>query len=231
MERFEIAMESICIIPAKGYSRRLPRKNMLSLGGVPMVVRSVRSALDAERFSLVAVSSDDNEILEVSEKAGAIGLLRDSKLCDDDIRAKDVVRHHLKAMDHNFEIVCMLMNTNPFRTDRHVREAFDLMIHSGSVSLVSVCEYTFNPGLAMRIENNRLRPYVGKELTWEREDKLPKGYHLNGAIFMSRYGEFMKERTFLTKDTEPYVMDAESSLDIDSLVDLQFAETYLNMAQ
>jgi CMP-N,N'-diacetyllegionaminic acid synthase len=222
-------MKSICIIPAKGYSRRLPRKNVLPIGGVPMVVRSVRSAIDSERFSLVAVSSDDMEILNLSEKAGAIGLLRDAKLCGDDVRAKDVVYEHLKQMDQKFEIICMLMNTNPFRTKKHVQEAFDLMVCSGAGSLVSVCEYTFNPGLAMRIENNRLHPYVGGDLTWEREDKFPKGYHLNGAIFMADYEIFMKNQTFLGANTIPYVMDAISSIDIDTFEDLRLAEAYMTL--
>lgn len=220
-------MEAACIIPAKGRSTRLPGKNLLPLGGVPMVVRSVRSALDAGRFSFVGVSSDDADILALAEQAGATPLPRAPELCGDTVRAKDVVHAHLAELGRPFDIVALLMNTNPLRTADHVREAFDLLVSSGARNLVSVREFEFCPGMAMRIEDGRLKPYAGGELDWVREDAYPTGYHMNGAIFMSRYEDFMRTRTFLDADTVPYVMDARSSMDVDTPDDLCVAQAFL----
>ncbi|WP_461208450.1 acylneuraminate cytidylyltransferase family protein [Desulfocurvus sp. DL9XJH121] len=224
-------MASACIIPAKGRSRRLPGKNALPVGGVPMVVRSVRGAVDSGRFDYVAVSSDDEAILALAREAGAETLRRGPELCADDVRAKDVVREHLRALGREFEYVALLMNTNPFRTANHVREAFDLMVARKVRTLVGVCAFEFCPGLAMRIEDGLLRPYRGQGMEWLREEDFPQGYRLNGAMFMGCYDHFMATGTFLDSETVPYVMDRMSSWDIDTPEDYRLAEAYLRMEQ
>jgi len=179
--------------------------------GVPMVVRSVRSACDSGRFDFVGVSSDDQTILTLAEGAGAVPLQRDAALCGDDVRAKDVVWEHLREMDRRFDYVALFMNTNPFRTAEHAREAFDLIVARGARTLVSVNEFENSPGLAMKIQKGRLRHYYNKNMDWLRESEFPVGYCLNGAIFIGQYDYFMENRTFLEDGTVPYIMDRMGS--------------------
>ncbi len=220
-------MTNICFIPAKGNSRRLPRKNILTVGGKPLVVRAVESALESGCFDKIYVSSNDKEILEVAEKAGAVGLQRSQDLCKDDIRAKDVMQFQLSGLREKYNYVTLLMPSNPLRTARHIKEAWTLLIDKKALSLVSVTEFGMNPGVAVIIRNGKLAPFYGKELDWVREDEYPKGYYLNGAIYMANYDLFMEKATFLGNNTVPYIMDRVSSIDVDDPEDLRLAEFYL----
>lgn len=221
-------MNSICFIPAKGNSRRLPRKNVQTVGGKPLVTRAIEGALGAGCFKKICVTSNDEEVLSIAEKAGAESLHRGEDLCRDDIRAKDVVRAHLSEMDETFDCVTMLMPTNPFRTSQHIREAHEIFKEKGGLTLVSVVEYEFNPAMAMIIdEDGSLKALYGEKLNWIREDELPKCYHLNGAIFMADYDFFMNKSTFIDSEIIPYEMDFICSIDVDTQEDLRLAEFYL----
>lgn len=223
-------MRGACIIPAKGNSRRLPRKNALALGGRPLVCRAVDSALGAQRFGFVAVSSNDPEILALAEAAGAAPLVRDQALCGDQVRAKDVVHAHLAALGREFDYVAMLMPTTPFRTADHVREAVDIFVASGRPCLASVCEYDFHPALALAVEQGALQPFFGGGLAWEREEGLRPAFHLNGAVYLARWAFFMAERTFVAADAAAYVMDRLASLDVDTPEDFRLAQMALGLA-
>lgn len=220
-------MAALCIIPAKGYSRRLPNKNVLELDGLTLIARSVRSAIESQCFRTIAVSSDDDSILDIAASEGAVPLKRPVTLCGDDIRAKDVVLYHLGKINTTINIVAMLMNTNPFRTGRHIREAFSILKDCKADSVASVCEYEFSPALAYNINRGRLESYFGGETKWARENEFPIAYHLNGAIFLARRETLLKTETFVDSRTVPYVMDRVSSLDIDTEEDYKLAEAWL----
>ncbi len=217
-------MKGACIIPAKGNSRRLPRKNALPLGGRPLVCRAVDSALEAQRFEFVAVSSNDEEILTLAKAAGAEPLVRDQALCGDQVRAKDVVHAHLIALGREFDYVAMLMPTTPLRTSAHVREAVDLFVASGRPCLASVCEYDFHPALALTVEEGTVQPYFGGVMAWEREETHRPAFHLNGAVYLASYTFFMAARTFVAADTAVYFMDRLASLDVDTPEDFRLVE-------
>lgn len=224
-------MKGVCIIPAKGNSRRLPRKNALPLAGRPMVCRAVDAALGSQRFDLVAVSSNDPEILDLAREAGAQALPRDEALCADDVRAKDVVLAHLREMDRTFDFVALCMATTPLRTAEHVRGAVDAFLASGRDTLASVCEYEFSPALALAVADGALTPYFGGDLAWTREEAHAPAWHLNGAIYLARYAFFMREATFVADGCAAFPMGRLESLDVDTPEDFRLAEACLRMRE
>ncbi len=218
-------MNNICFIPTKGNSRRLPRKNILSVGGKPLVVRAVESALDSGCFNRVCVSSNDKEILKCARNAGAEAIERSEKLCVEGVTAQDVVWFHLNEMRQKFDFICMLMPTTPLRNAQHIKDAFKLILDKKTLNLVSVCEYEESLGVAMRIRKGKLEPYLDqKNKLNKKKNRYPKGYHFNGAVYISQYNYFMKNATFCDKNTLPYIMDRISSVDVNTIEDLRIAE-------
>ena len=135
-------MNNICFIPAKGNSQRLPRKNHQTVGGKELVLRAVEGAIESNCFKKIIVSSDDDEILNLSRAAGVTALLRTSELCTEDVKAKDVLKEHLNE-DKSYDSVTMLMPTCPLRTGQHIKEAHDKFNISSAKTLVSVKEFEF----------------------------------------------------------------------------------------
>ncbi len=219
-------MNNICFIPAKGNSKRLPQKNFLSICGKPMVVRAVEAAIESRCFNEIYVSSNDKEILRVAVEEGASILHREEELCADNIKAKDVLLFHLKEIGKKYDNVALLMPTTPLRTARHVQEAYDLFLMKQATTLVSVCEFKFNPGLANIIYDEKLKPYFGEERWNKRKDEFPKGYHLNGAIYLAKFDFFMQKATFLDNNTVPYIMERVNSVDVDTKEDLEIAKAF-----
>lgn len=220
-------MNNICFIPAKGYSRRLPKKNLQLIGGKTLIARAVESSISSQCFSKIIVSSNDDEILDIAVKFGVTAIRRPDNLCADDIRAKDVLKYHLDNMQEEYDSVAMLMPSNPLRNEIHIKEAYQIYNSSSVNTLISVVEYDFNPSMAMSINTNGiLKPFNTEVFKWQRENQFPKYYHFNGAIFIAAYGYFMKNITFLDDSTMAYVMDKYSSIDIDTEDDLKLAEYY-----
>jgi CMP-N,N'-diacetyllegionaminic acid synthase len=220
---------NLCFIPAKGFSRRLPGKNKKLLHGKPLFLYTLEAALNSNCFSSVIVSSDDVEILEIANATGAIGLRRDTRLCKDEIRAKDVVWDYLSNTKKHFEYIGLLMPTTPLRDFADIKSAFEKLKDTNCDSLVSICEYNFNPSMAMKIEKNCVASYFDDELKWEREDLYKTAYHLNGGIYLAKYNFFMKQRTFIGENTIGFVMERDKSIDVDTLSDFKIAECMMSI--
>jgi CMP-N,N'-diacetyllegionaminic acid synthase len=218
-------MNNICFIPAKGNSRRLPRKNLQTVGGKELVLRAIEGAVESGCFEKIIVSSNDDGILELAKSAGVTPLFRKNDLCAEDIRAKDVLRKHL-IEEEIYDSVTMLMPTCPLRTGQHIKEAYKKFSILNCETLVSVTEFEFNPSMAMKIENDKLSPFHSDKFKWDREDAFAVGYHMNGAVFIADYDYFMKHATFVENQTVPYVMDRMSSIDVDTPDDLILAKFY-----
>lgn len=130
-------MSLLAIIPAKKNSRRLPNKNMLPIGGVPMVVRAIRCAKESGIFDGVVVSSEDLEILNVARGAGARTNWRLPQLSDDEVQTAAVVFYALCALDLEYDAFCVLNPTSPLRTPEELREAYAKFIKDGVGCLAS----------------------------------------------------------------------------------------------
>lgn len=219
-------MDAVALIPARGGSKGIPRKNLAPLAGKPLLAWTIECAGAAESVSRVIVSTDDDEIAAAAH--GADVLRRPAALSADDTPMIDVVRHAVSELS-DAELVVLLQPTSPLRRPAHVDEAVSLLASSGADCVVSVTPvpHRFEPGSLMTLEDGRLVA-LGPGAT-RRQDK-PQLYARNGPAIVvlraARLGDGLYDG-----DCRPYVMDEESSLDVDTPWDLTLAGLLLERAR
>ncbi len=226
--------EVLVLIPARGGSKGLPNKNILPLGGVPLIGHTIRAARGAREVNRVLVSTDSPSIAAAALKEGADApFLRPPELSTDDAPTSSVIIHALEWLrieeGKSYTFLILAQPTSPFRTCQHISDAFDILIHApGAMSLVGVKTVTEIPQWMKEISpSGYLKDFLpGSEAITRRQDS-PHLVIPNGSLYIMRTSDFLKERTFFSDFTLPYVMDEYSSLDIDSRVDFDFAESLL----
>lgn len=226
----------LAVIPARGGSKRLPRKNCLLLHGKPLIVYSIEAAKESAYIDEVVVSTDDGEIASVSRQAGAsVPFLRPAELSTDESSSVDVVAHALKYYQEQerkfFDYVVLLQPTSPLRTATHIDQAFELLKEKKADAIVSVCETEHNPLWANQLtEDYSMNQFIPVEVKNRRSQDLPKYYRLNGAIYICNSQRFFQERTFLlTSGVYAYVMETLNSIDIDTKLDFVVCDVLLSM--
>ncbi len=220
----------LSIIPARGGSKGLPRKNIAMLGGKPLIAYSIESALRSRWSGRVVVSTEDAEISEVSRRYGSEVLERPEELARDDSSTISVVVHALQRLEKEGyipEVVVLLQPTTPLRTSEDIDVAVDLFLKSDCESVVSVCEMEHSPYWSFEEKNGYLKPLFGEECLRKRRQDLPRVYLPNGALFISRPKTLFSAGSFYSSRTMAYIMPSERSVDIDSEMDLVKAEMIL----
>jgi CMP-N,N'-diacetyllegionaminic acid synthase len=220
------------IIPARGGSKSIPRKNIKVLGGKPLIAWTIETALKSDRLGEVIVSTDDEEIAGVSRTWGAkVPFIRPSELGQDSTPTLPVLQHAVSwyegAKGCVPDIIIVLQPTSPFRRAEHIDEAIKVMTETGADSVVSVCVAEHSPYWMKRLEGSRVFPFLNDAPEYTRRQDLPPVYRLNGAIYVSRCDVIMKQNRILGIDTRAVIMDVESSIDIDSNLDFRLAEILL----
>jgi len=228
---------TLAIIPARGGSKGLPRKNVRLLGGIPLIAHTIRAAMES-RVERVIVSTDDDEIAAVSHEWGAeTPFKRPPEYAGDASTSLSVLLHALRFMEQEqsmkIEQVIFLQPTSPFRRPRHIDEALQKFDEKRAVSLISVTEVQeYHPYFMFTLgSGGDLEPLFQMEQRPLRRQDLPSFYRINGAIYISRrsYYENLPDRAaiFDWNSLSAYVMDAPSSLDINDYLDFQRAELML----
>jgi CMP-N,N'-diacetyllegionaminic acid synthase len=225
-------MSTIAIIPARGGSKGLKRKNILDLAGKPLIAHTIISAKNSKNIDHVVVSTDDEEIAEVSKEFGAeVPFLRPEELATDTATTIDVLEHAISAYENLFgniiQDVILLQPTSPLRNDRHIKEAYTFYMNSGRTPVVSVCKANTHPQIMRIIKNGYLVNLIdGANIATRRQD-FQEVYQLNGAIYISPKTFIMEQHRLYDDKVLPYVMGIESSIDIDNRLDFLFAKTVL----
>ena len=217
-------MRVLGIIPARGGSKGVPRKNVRMLGGKPLICHSIDAAKASKSVSHFLVSTDDPEIASVSRTAGAEVLDRPAEFAQDSTPMPEVIEHVLRERGGDFGIILLLQPTCPQRTAQDIDSALTAFADAAVQSVMSVYQVEdHHPGRMYRTENGRLAPLFQEWIAARRQD-LPPIYHRNGAIYACRVAHF--ERTgFLWDDRPfPYVMPRSRSLNIDDPFDFEIAE-------
>ena len=218
----EIA-DTLFIIPARGGSKGVPRKNILQLAGKPLICYTIDAARNVTPDDQICISTDDNEIINVVEDYGLkVPFVRPAKLATDNAGSREVILHAINYFENKLNIayskICLLQPTSPFRTARHIQEAF-MLWEDGLDMVVSVKESKSNPyyNLFEEDENDYLRKLEVGNFT--RRQDAPKVWEFNGAIYIIKV-DALKENT-LNQFTRiiKYEMDEFSSHDIDSFYD------------
>jgi CMP-N,N'-diacetyllegionaminic acid synthase len=215
----------LAIIPARGGSKGLPGKNIIDLGGEPLIKWTIQAAMGSRYISEIFVSTDDVKIKNVVEKSGIkINHLRSKILSQDDTLSIDVVLDVLSLPEfYNIEYVCMLQPTSPLRNSIHIDEAFDKLFNLNASCCVSVCENEFSPYWSFEISDNKLRSLFPHNSIPLRRQELPATFSLNGAIYIAKVNWLVNNKSFLSDQTIAYIMQKNDSIDIDDLEDLKKA--------
>jgi CMP-N,N'-diacetyllegionaminic acid synthase len=220
----------IAIIPARGGSKRLPRKNILNLNGKPLIVWSIDAGLKSKYIDKVVVTSDDAEILNVSNNAGATVINRPAQFASDTATTFDAIKHTITNMGR-YDYVILLQPTSPLRSEKHIDEAIEFLFLKQADAVVSVCEMDHNPLWSNTLpEDGNMNTFLGDEVKGKRSQDLEKYYRLNGAIYICKLEKLLKERSFFLKENIfAYRMKREDSIDIDEEIDFKLAEFIANI--
>lgn len=220
-------MSNIAIIPARGGSKRIPRKNIKEFLGKPIIAYSIEAALSTDLFEEVMVSTDDNEIAEISIKLGAsVPFLRSAETSSDMAATAPVlieVLDEYKKNDRSFSNVCCIYPCAPFVTSERLREAMMLLEESGADSIMPIVKFSYPPQRCLIVRNNRVE-MLYKENFNSRSQDLEPLYHDVGQFYCAKVDSLIKEQRLLCKRTLPIILTDSEVQDIDNEDDWVEAE-------
>ena len=217
----------LAIIPARGGSKGLPRKNIRELAGKPLIVWTIKEAKKSKYIDRLILSSEDEEIIRIAKKQGCgTAFIRPTELAQDITPGIDPVIHALQAIPEKYDYVVLLQVTSPLRTVNDIDHCIEYFIQGSAPSCVSVAESKESPYWMYSLtSDNKIKPLFAKnkKIIARRQD-LPKVYILNGAIYCAEVNWLLKNKTFFNKKTVAYIMPEERSVDIDNEIDLKLAD-------
>ncbi|MES1255946.1 MAG: acylneuraminate cytidylyltransferase family protein [Acidobacteriota bacterium] len=221
------AGDALCIIPARGGSKRFPGKNLAPIAGRPLVGQAVHVARESGLFSAIAVSSDDAAVLAVAREHGAdLALMRDAALATDRAQVKDVcvsVLEGLVSQGARYPLFAVLLPTSPLRTAEDLRNAFAVLVETGADCCMSLVECEHPPQRAVAITEGLVRPYFGPEYM-KPAQALETLYRHDGTVICARTDAFLRDRSFYGMRVAPYLVPRVRAVDVDAPLDLAWAE-------
>jgi len=223
----------LAVIPARGGSKRLPRKNVLDLAGKPLIAWTIEAAKRSKYIDRIVVSTDDDEIAAVSKQFGAdVPFMRGADLSTDEAVTIDVVMDVISKMNERYKYLVLLQPTSPLRTQHDIDGAIDQMINKGSHSVISVCRTEHSPLWCNTLdEDHSMVGFLPENVQIKRSQDLPVYYRLNGAIYLIEISVLLRleQPTFFLSDrVNAYVMPQNRSVDIDSEYDFLMAEVMMD---
>jgi CMP-N,N'-diacetyllegionaminic acid synthase len=223
-------MKIYALIPARGGSKGIPRKNLYPVAGKPLLAHTITAAQDASAFAVITVSSDDKEILNLAQNMGVTGLLRPLQFSADDSSSDGVVEHYLKCHPEvqGEDVIVYLQPTSPLRTAHHITEALQKFLSCKAEMLLSVFIPDHHPFKSFKVNDaGLLEGAIHPDHPFAPRQSLPEVFLPNGAIYIFRVRSFLAEHRFPRHDLLPYLMPAELSIDIDVLADVDLVESRL----
>lgn len=226
-------MEIIGIIPARGGSKGIPRKNIKLLNNVPLIVYTIREALKCKMLNDVVVTTDDEEIRQIAiENGGKAPFLRPKELAQDTSLAIPTIKHALLEMEKienkKYDYVVMLQPTAPLRKSEDIENALKMLIEKGADGIISVVEVgNWHPMKMKKFIGDRLVNYEDPPVENPPRQILPKVYMVNGAIYATKRDVLVERETFQGSWCLGYIMPPERSVNIDTEADFVLAEYYI----
>ncbi|MCA9997020.1 MAG: acylneuraminate cytidylyltransferase family protein [Anaerolineales bacterium] len=217
-------MKVFALIPARGGSKGVVRKNVRLLGERPLIAHTIAAAQQSQTITRFLTSTDDDEIAAVAQAYGSPVLRRPPELAADDTPMIPVILHALDFWGESPDYFVLLQPTTPQRTAADIDAAVRLLHETGADSVISVYQVEdHHPTRMYLLENGRLHPYA-TEPTSRLRQALTAVYHRNGAIYACRPQLLRDHNTLIGPDTRPYLMPRARSLNIDDEMDFAFAE-------
>ncbi len=222
------------VIPARGGSKSVPRKNLAPLNGKPMFYYTIEAAQQSKLLTHFVVSSEDEEIIKVAKSFGAPApFVRPAELATDEAPSLPVVQHAVREVESRkgvtFDYVVLLQATSPLRNSADIDAALEKLIETGADSVVSVVRVAHHHPARMRfIENDLLIQLpMGEQKEMQRRQDLPPVYIRNGAIFATKRSVVMDQNSMLGKVSRPYVMPESRSANVDTKFDFLVVEVMM----
>jgi len=217
------------LIPARGGSKGLLRKNIKLLLGEPLVAWTTEQALASKYLDKVIVSTDDEEIAKISKNFGAeVPFMRPKELASDKAQGIKVVLHAIDWMEKNDkqnDLLMLLQPTSPLRRSEDIDKVIELLFLKEAKAIVSVCEAGHHPLWANTLpEDGCMKNFIRQEIMNKNRQELPVFYRLNGAIYLAYCNYLKEQKCFFGEDTFAYIMPKSRSVDIDNEVDFKLAE-------
>ncbi len=222
----------LAIIPARGGSKGILKKNIIEISGLPLIVYTLQESQLSKYIDRTIVSTEDLEIKEVVERyGGKVPFLRPLELAQDTSKTIACIVHAvntLKKMGEEYDYVVILQCTSPLRKSWHIDEAIEKIISERGTSLVSVSKVEENPILMRTLNHDgSLNKLLAVNSTVRRQD-FPIFYKVNGAIYIQKLDQNFNINTNLNEGKLPYIMEKKYAVDIDSLLDIHTLAFYLN---
>lgn len=220
-------MKILGLIPARGGSKEIPRKNIKNFCGKPLIAWTIEAAKNSSLLDEIIVSTQSQEIAEIAKSYGAsVPFMRPSVLAKDSTPGIEPVLHAIQQLPE-YDWILLLQPTSPIRTADDICGIINFVKDKKASSAVSVSEVANHPYWTFSFEGLKLKPFFCSDNSYQRQ-LLPQAYSLNGALYFASSDFLMENRTFVTSETLGYVMPKSRSIDIDDVHDWQLAEYFLN---
>ncbi len=221
-------MKNLCIIPARGGSKRIPRKNIKNFLGKPIIAYSIEAALKSGLFEEVMVSTEDTEIAEIAKKYGAgVPFLRSPETADDYATISDVIEEvvekYQSEYNKSFDYVCCLFATAPLVTANDLKNAYEKLVSSGFDGIFPVVPFPARVQRALHFQGEKITMIHPENLN-KRSQDLPPAYYDAGQYYWIKYEAFLREKKLWTNNVTAIVIDELKAQDIDNPLDWKLAE-------
>lgn len=221
-------MTTIAIIPARGGSKRIPRKNIRTFCGKPMIGYSIITALSSGCFSRVVVSTDDQEIADIAISFGAeIPFLRPKAIADDHTATVPVITHAIQNLSIDSDApteVCCLYATAPFTQKSDVKHGLEILRNSDASYVVPMTSYPYPIQRAVRLRTDNRMELITPQYCQSRSQDLEPVYHDAGQFYWGRADAWLREVPLIGPETAPIILPTYRVQDIDTLEDWRRAE-------
>ena len=220
----------LAIIPARGGSKGVPRKNLREIAGKPLIAWAIEAGKKSHCIDRLILSSDDPEIISLARSWSCeVPFVRPAELARDETPGIDPVLHVLSVLPEKYDYIMLLQPTSPLRLAEDIDGCMETCLRHQAPACVTVTEVDQSPFWMYRLDASRhLAPLMDqKSLPACRQD-LPKIYILNGAVYVAQTAWLQQQRTFLTNETVGHIMPRERSLDVDTELDLKICESLIS---
>lgn len=221
-------MSNLAIIPARGGSKRIPRKNIKDFKGKPIIAYSIEAAINSNLFDEIMVSTDDNEIAEVAQKFGAkTPFLRSKENANDFASLVDVVLEVVlkyKEKGRSFDYICCILPTAPLIKPDRIKEALSKLINKDLESILPVVDFSYPILRALEFDHEEHLKMVWPEFLESRSQDLKPTFHDSGSFYWVRLSALVQQKTLFCRNGGAIILPEIEVQDIDNEVDWRLAE-------
>jgi len=225
----------VAIIPARGGSKRIPKKNIKHFFGKPMLAWSIEAAIKSRCFDQIICSTDDDEIANIAQKYGAeTPFLRPKDLSGDYIGTIPVIAHaieHLQSNGNKIDLACCIYATAPFIQTTDLQNSLKQMQNNDLDFCFSATSFSFPIQRSIRIKSNKRCEMLDSEMFQKRSQDLEELYHDAGQFYWGTPQSWLEEKLLFSNDTMPYILPRHRVQDIDTMEDWKRAELMFKVLQ